>query len=308
MPTHQAVVNLLTPKTEEKVIPTRIVNTRSTKTKAAAAPAAETQNGNQPNTAVSDAAAVSAPAEEAVKLSPQLSALARKEQAFRQREQVLKQREIDLAEKLAKADLFDQLKTKMGAKDFSEAEKLGLNYDEYVQYKLAQANGDDPQAEKFKTLEQQIEALKKGQEESAEQQFEETKAAYKQEITTLVASDPEFSSVKELKREDAVLQLILDSWEEDNEELTVRQACTDIENFLIEQGKSFADLSKLKPKAPAEEARQLPPPKVGVKTLTNNMQPPANEQKPATSLQYLSESERYAEARRRVLARRQQQG
>lgn len=301
MPTREAIVDTIIPKEIEKPIPVRTISTRTQKPNIHAN---LQENGNQPVTNRSDSAAVSAIPEESVKLSPQLSALARKEQAFRQREQALAQREKDLEAKLAEAEQYGQLKTKMASKDYSEAEKLGLNYEEYVQYKLKQSEGEDPNAAKFKSIEEELKAMKKGQEEKANQEYEETVSEYRKEIASLIASNPDFSSVKELKREDAVLQLILDSWEEDGEELSVEQAAKDIEDFLIDQGKKFSNLPKLKP---VEEERKLPPPKPSVKTLTNQMQPTANSQ-PQKSLQHLSESERYAEARRRVMARRQQQG
>ncbi len=94
--------------------------------------------------------------------------------------------------------------------------------------------------------------------------------------------------------------------EEDGEEMTVEQACKDIEDFIVEQGKKMTELTKFKAKPEAE--RKLPPPRPSVNTLTNNMLPPSGEPKPTVSLSDLSESERYAEARRRVQARRQAQG
>lgn len=305
MPTKEAIVDNIIPKTVAAPIPTKIATTRDPRPKAKEVPAVQ-ENGNQQDTTRNNTVADSTTTEESVKLSPQLSALARKEQAFRQREQVLKQREKDLEAKLASADEYTQLKAKLGAKDFSDAEKLGLNYEEYVQYKLDQANGEDPNAQAVKALELKIQALEKGQEESAEQEFEETVAAYKKEITSVVSTNEEFSSIKELKAEGHVLQLILDSWEEDKIEMSVDEACKEIENALVEQGKKFSTLPKLK--MPAEKELKLPPPKPGVKTLTNQMQASSVESKPVKPLHTLSENERYAEARRRVLARRQQQG
>lgn len=308
MPTREAIVNTVLPKDVPKPIPVRTVITRAPKPKTAGEIVATPQNGNQTTTSVTDPAAVPATTEDTVRLSPAASALARKEQAFRQREQAFKAKEAEFVALKEKADKYDQLSTKLGAKDFSEAEKLGLNYEEYVKYKLDQAEGENPTAQKISALEQQIADLKKGQEESATDAFEATVAEYRKEITSLVASNPEFSSIKHFgeEAEKAVLQLILDSWEEDEIEITAQQACKDIENELMEGGKKFSSLPKLKP-APVADTNQQPPPRPSVNTLTNQMQPPSGAPTHQKSLQYLSESERYAEARRRVLARRQQQ-
>ena len=121
MPTHQAIVDTNVPKPVEKPIPTRTVTTRHTMI--------EPKIAGQPITD-SSPAAESAPAEESVKLSPQLTALARKEQAFRQREQALKDRERQLEAELEEAKKYKALQEKLKSKDFSEAEAMGLTYED----------------------------------------------------------------------------------------------------------------------------------------------------------------------------------
>lgn len=290
MPTREPIVNTLIPQKVEQPIPTRTISTKPPKV----------QIKDQTTTIKEDTAA--SVSEESVKLSPELSALARKEQAFRQREQAMKDRELLFEEKLKKADQFDKLKDKLSSKDYSEAEALGLNYDEYVQYKVDKLNGEDPQASKIKELEDKITALQKGTEESAAQAYEDTVKEYKKEIGALIESNPDYPSIKHLKREDAVLQLILDSWEQDGEEVTIAQAAKDIENYLKEEAKKWEPL--LKTPDEGAEKKALPLPKTGLKTLTQQITA-GSETRPLKSLQFLSESERYAEARRRVLERRE---
>lgn len=297
MPTHQAIVDNIIPKEVVKPLPVRTV---STKIKTLEPKIAGQEITN------SSPGAESPKTEESVRLSPQLSALARKEQAYRQRELALKEREKALEAKLADGEKFNSLKTKMTAKDYSEAEALGLSYEEYTKYVLEKQNGEDPHATAIKKLEAEIAALKKGSEESAASQYEETVAEYKKEIAKAVAENPDFSSVKEFKREDAVLQLILDSFEEDDVELTVHEAAKLIEDKLLEYGQQFQKLPKFKKETVTEaepEKKTLPRPMVG-KTLTNDMTV-SSEKTPLKSLQHLSEAERYAEARRRVVERQQ---
>lgn len=302
MPTREAIVNTVLPKEVTQPIPVRTISTRTTPKTMVAGHLIETTNPDQRLTN-------SEAPEESVRLSPQLSALARKEQAFRQREQALKQREKDIEAKLARAEKFDRLEAGIKSNDYSGVEELGANYEGHTNWLLGKQAGEDPQSLKFKAIEDELQSLKKNQEERVEQEFSATVAEYKTEITNLIASrSDDFSSVKELKREDAVLQLILDSWEEENEHLTVEQACKDVEEFLVEQGKLFNSLPKFKPKVSEEESRRLPPPRVSGRTLTNDMLPASGERKHERSLQHMSDSERYAEARRRVMAKRQQQG
>lgn len=304
MPSHEAIVNTIIPQEIVKPIPVRTVTTRAA-VKAKVVEAATIQNGNQPAINGSNPAAESATGEESIRLSPVASVLARKEQAFRQREQAFKAKENEYAALREKAEKYEQLTQKMSAKDYSEAEKLGLDYEEYVKYKLNQANGEDPNAQRIAELERQLTDLKKGQEDNTEKQYEAVKTEFRKEISTLVANNPEFSSIKHFgeEGEKAALQLIVDSWEEDDLEITAEQACRDIKNELLEMGKKFTSLPDFRQ---ATVVEQTPPPRPSVNTLTNQMQPPSGEPK-HKPLHNLSEAERYAEARRRVLARRAQQ-
>lgn len=258
--------------------PTRIVVTRSP----------------QQKTTTETPVAESTPTAESVTLPEAASANARKEQAYRQREAALKAKEVEQADKLKLADLYSQLKAKLDAKDFSAVEELGVNYDGYTEYLLAKQEAD-PVAEKYKQLETEIKSIKTSQEEKAASEYEATVAEYDKEIKSVVSSNPEFSSIKELGQEQAVLQLILDSWEEDGTELSVEEAAKDVESFLVEEANKFAALSKLKSK---------PLPKPSLKTLTQQVTIGA-ERAPGKPLSQLPESERYAEARRRALAKRQ---
>jgi len=301
MPTQEAIVNTLIPKEVEKPIPVRVISTKPPGMPKPEMPKAE-PNRDQSITTGNAQTADSVPAAESVKLSPQLSALARKEQAFRQREQAFKERERALESKLAEAEQYSKLKAKLSSKDYSDLESFGLSYEEYTKYLLEKQTGEDPQKQALKKLEDEISSLKKSTEENATKEYEETVAEYRKEITALADKDPRFSSVKELKRQEAALRLIIDSWEEDNEEVSVEQALKLVEDYSVEEAKQFSALTKLKPKVEPEMGRPLPKP--GLKTLTQQVTV-SSEKKPAKNLQYLSESERYAEARRRVMERKQ---
>lgn len=308
MPTREPIADTMLPKEVEKPIPTRVVVTRAPLRKAP-------QNLNQPSTSVETQAADSATPAESVRLSPQLSALARKEQAYRQREQALKEREKALEGKLAEADKYSQLRTKLTEKDYSAAEELGLTYEEYTKYLLDRQAGEDPESERYKKLEDEIQVLKKGQEEKAEQEYEETVADYRRELSLMAKAEPQFAKVisfsdadgegKEFTGVDIALQYIIDSWNEDETELTVEEALKDTLMFLEERAQKWSKL--IGEPAKAEEV-QLPPPKVGSRTLNQQMQPSGIERRPQKSLQHLPDNERYLEARRRVLERRQQGG
>ena len=236
--------------------------------------------------------------EDSLPLGSKLSAIARKEQAQRQRERALAQREKDLADKLSKADKYDQLRSKLEAKDYSAADELGMSYDEYTQYLLNKQASTDPTEQRFRKIETENESLKRALEEKETQEYQANQALWREAINKAVAENDEFSTIRELKAEAAVLQHINDSFEEDQVELTVEQAAKEIEEALLKRAEKFSSVSKLKKGVP-EEAKVLGPPKTQPKTITQNMAPTSVKSKPKP-FHLMSESEQLAEAIRRV--------
>ena len=239
----------------------------------------------------------SAVPEESIKLSPQLSALARKEQAARRRDQALTQREQSLADRLAKAEKYEQLQAKIAAKDYSAADDLGLSYDQYTQYLIDKEKGADPNEQRYRTLEERVKAAEKNQAEQINKEYQQNQLLWKAEIAKVVSENPEFSTIKELGLEDAVLQHVNDSFDEDDVELTAEQAAREIEKYALERAEKFASVSKIKSRA-AEPPKVLGAPKSSPKTITQNMT--VTSQAPSKKPMHLmSEAEQWAEATRR---------
>lgn len=281
-------------------LPSRSIDPRDKSTlKPPADPAAvpaESATGRAPTP---ETAAEPANPADSVTLSPKISALARKEQVVRKQEMALKQREADLADKIAKAEKFDKLQEKLKSKDYSEAEALGLNYEEYASY-LLNKKAPDPQEERYSRVEQQVAELKAKQEELQVKEYQVNQNLWKQEISRIVSVGEEFSTIKELGAEDVVLQHINDSFEEDGTELTAEQAAKEIEEALFERAKKFASVSKIK--GGSSEPKTLGTPKAASpKTITQNLT--VTSQKPSPKpFHMMSESEQLAEAIRRVQA------
>lgn len=233
--------------------------------------------------------------EETVKLAPQVTALARREAKFRQQEAALKARE-------AKVARLEALEEKLKAKDYSALDEV-VPYDEFTNYHLDKLKGQDPTTEAIKKLAAKVESMEKSSKDNLTQQFEAAVKERRDAVTKLVEADPEYSTIKELKRHDAVVQHILDTWEHDEVDLSVEQAAKEVEEALLEEAKIYASVPKIKPAAPVEgDKKALPPLKPSVKTITNQMTA-SDVKTPLKPLQFLSETERYAEARRRALER-----
>jgi len=237
--------------------------------------------------------------EESVTLSPKVSAIARKEQAQRAREKEFADKERTFAEKMADAEKYRVLTEKLKNKDYSAVDELGLQYEEIVKHELNKEASKDPAQDRVRKVEEELAALKKQREEDEVNTYKANQALWKQEIVKVVAENDDFSTIRDLGQEDAVLQHINDSFEEDNTELTVEQAAKEIEEVLFARAEKFASVTKLKNKVP--EGRALGPPKTAVKTITQNMTttPKSVQSKP---FHLMSESEQIAEAIRRVQA------
>lgn len=262
-----------------------------------AAPAAGV---GQPNT---NKSAVAEPGTTAdtVTLSPQVAALARKEQSFRQKEAAFKASQAALEKDRAELADLKAMKDALGSGDFSKVEGL-VDYEKFSEWKVAQLNSQDPGAQALKKLELEVESVKKAQAEDVSKRFDAAVEERRRAVTQLVASNVDFTTIKELKAEEHVVQHILDTWEHDDVELSVEQAAKEVEEALLEKAKTWTSLTKVKPQTAAAETKELPPLKPGIKTITNNMSA-GDLTRPNKSFQGMSDSERYAEARRRAEAK-----
>jgi hypothetical protein len=240
--------------------------------------------------------------EETVTLSPQMAALARKEQRFRQREQAIKDREIALEARNVKLAKLEAMETKLAAKDYSGIEEL-VKYDEYTNYLIEKESNLSPEQLAVKKLADEVEALKASQKDDVAKRFDAAVQERRKAVTELVATKPEFSKIKKAKAEEAVVKHILDTWENDNEELSVEQAAKEVEEILTERAQSWKALLEDEPSVQSVddgEKKILPPLKPQIKTLTNNMAASSEIKRPLKSFSNMSDAERYAEARRRA--------
>lgn len=248
------------------------------------------------------------PAAESVTLSPAAAALARKEQKFRQQQQDLKEKEAALeAERKEIAEL-KAIKAKLANKDFSGVEEL-LPYDQYTDYLINKQSKLTPDQQTIAELRAKVDGVEKAHKDDVSARFEAAVQDRRKAVTDLVAKDESYSSIKELNQQEAVVQHILDTWEHDNIDLDVETAAREVEEILVEQANKWAALTKIKPKAPKEEPtdKELPPLKPKVTTLANNMAATGEIKRPTKSFQGMSDTERYAEARRRAEEKLKQQ-
>ncbi len=246
--------------------------------------------------------AATSPAE-SVTLSPAAAALARKEQAFRREQQALKLKEAEIANERAEIAELKALKAKLANKDYSDLEKYA-SYEEYTNYLIDKSATTDPAQEEIKALKTEIDEVKKKQQDDVDKRYDAVVAERRTAVKELVDTDPQYSSIKELNMQEAVVQHIVDTWDNDQEVLSPEQAAKEVEEILLEKATQelakLSALSKLKPKETEAQKNQLPPLKPKVNTITNQMAPTGEIKITKRSFEGMSDRDRYAEAKRRV--------
>lgn len=248
-----------------------------TKDATAGASKPESEQINLSEASQSGITEVTAPKEEA--LSPKFAALARKEKALRAQAQAVKAREEAL--KASESSYSDKFIPKDALSKEKVLETLaanGLSYDDLTQLILSGSQNQDPELYKLK---QEIKALKDAQDSTKNSMADSQKRAYEQAITQiknetklLVDSNEAFETIKETNNHEAVVELIKETFDKDGTLLTVEEAATQVEAYLMENALKMAQLRKIKAKLnpPAEETKPQETQKqqpTQMKTLTN---------------------------------------
>jgi hypothetical protein len=224
-------------------------------------------------------------------ISPQLAALARREAKLRQEATALENERVEIAELKA-------LKEKLAKKDYSELKKF-VDYDEYTNYLIEQSSKEDPNQQAIVALKSEVESLRESQKQDIDKRYEAIVGERRRLVKDLVETNPEFSTIKELKHEETVVQHILDTYEDEGVELSPEEAAKEVEQALLEEAKTWTSLSKLKSAEPEKKDEPKADPKV--KTLTNTMQATGEIKRNSKPLHLIqSDVERWREARLRA--------
>jgi antitoxin component of RelBE/YafQ-DinJ toxin-antitoxin module len=235
---------------------------------------------------------VTEPESKEAPLSPQYAALARKEKAIRAKaiaqEQAFKAREAALAAKEAELtsksnpSLDNYIsKDKLKENALSVLSELGLTYDQLTEQAIAQQS---PEWQMFAQMRQEMqEELRKVREEQAESRktFEQQQAqAYQQalnqirnETKNLVNSDPSYEAVKATGSVNDVVELIERTFNEEGRLLTVEEAATAVEEYLIEEATKLSRLGKIQKRLQTPQQVSKPQQSAAnqMKTLTNGV-------------------------------------
>lgn len=232
-------------------------------------------------------------------LSSQYAILARKEKALRAKVQAQENALKAKEEAIAKREAEIEAKSKSYETDYIPKSKLsedtittlleaGITYDQITQMALNQGQTQvDPQTKlAIQRLEAQVkaqeEAYKQAQKQAQEaqtQQYQQAVAQIRNEATNLVNSDPNFETIQAAGAIDDVVELIESTFKADGVLLTVEEAATEVENYLMEKALKFSQLKKIQqrlqsksqPSTPKQETEEPKQPPAQLKTLTNSV-------------------------------------
>lgn len=227
-------------------------------------------------------------------LSRQFAQLARQEKAlrakahqqaqeFKQREEAIKAREAALTQ--PKTDMSSYIsKDRLKNDPLAVFAEAGLSYDDITQQILTQQPRDPRTEAHIARLEAKLAALEEAnttsQKTYQEQQQSQYQAAVKQiqtDARKLVHTDPNFETIKATGSVKDVVELITQTYEKDGILLTVEEAATQVEDYLVEEAMKITQIDKIKKRMAAANASkpksevktQAPQQTQPMKTLTN---------------------------------------
>lgn len=218
-------------------------------------------------------------------LSPKFLALAKQQKALRRQQLEIKQREDAFSKREADLKALESRyqtdyvqKSRLKEDPMGVLNESGLTYDQLVNAQLSK----DPVQEAMKPLEAKLAALEEANKKANDEAVERQKRDYDQavnhvrnEVKMLVDGDPEFETIVANDAQEAVVELIKETFEKDGTLLTAKEAATQIEDWLLDQAVKMAGLEKVKKRlAPAETvtdplAKAVSQQKQQPKTLSN---------------------------------------
>jgi len=216
--------------------------------------------------------------------------LARREKAIRTEAKRLAEQKAQI-EKDAQARSGHLPADQWKQKFLQDPTALGFTPEELSNITLAQLN-QDPQSQLITKLQQQIDELRQGQQKTLDAVTEREKKAYDEaiknisrEVSVLVDADSAYEMVKATGSQEAVVQLIRETYDSSGVILSVAEASQKVEEYLLGEAIKLAGhskvQSKLAPPPPAPEAQPQAPAQKQITlrqspTLTHAGTPPAS--------------------------------
>lgn len=275
-------------------------------------PQQQTQSEQAP---VSPEAAPVQAAPEEKPLSPQFAALAKQQKLLRKAQMELEAREAAFKAKESEYATSYIPKSKLKENPYGVLTEEGIPYESIMN----QALNQDPTSLELQKIKREMEAMKADSQKAADQAKSAQQQAYEEavnhirnEATELVAKSPEFEMIKANNAEEAVVELIRETFDSTKKLLTVAEAAQKVEDYLLEHALKIAGLNKVKQKLSPQQIEQqqtedVPAVQAKPRTNTVSVQPaaqrsPQNQMKTITNAATMVASKPLTEKQRRERA------
>lgn len=211
---------------------------------------------------------------------PRQEALARKERQFHKMRKEIEAEKAGWKTKQADYESNYVSKSRLTEDPLAVLTEAGISYDKLTEILLNSPNSNDPT---IRAIRSEIKALKDAQtssqraiEERAEAQEQQALKQIGTEVKLLVDSDPEYETIKETGMQDAVVELIAQTFDQKGYLMDIEEAAKEIEAHLMTEALKMSKLKKLQPKlkteqpvsAPVKKEQQL---QTSLRTLTNTV-------------------------------------
>lgn len=227
---------------------------------------------------------------------PRLEAMARKERQFHKLRKEIEAEKAGWKTKQADYESNYVPKSRLAEDPLAVLTEAGISYDKLTEILLNSPNSNDPTIRairsEIKALKDAQEASSKRQQESQDQQYQQALKQISTEVKLLVDSDANFETIKETGMQDAVVELIEQTFNSSGILMDIEEAAKEIEEHLMTEAIKMSKLKKLQPKLKTETPVSAPVKQqqlqTSPRTLTNTVS--------AQSPQRTSEKERIARA------------
>lgn len=218
----------------------------------------------------------------AAAVDPRDAIFARKEAQLVKQQQAIKAERDALKAKIAEYETGYVQKSRLKDATWDVLNENGVDYNKLTEELLNQPNMNDPATRammnKLKALEDKQLASERQQTEAQQAQRTQAENAIRIEATQLIDSDPRFETIKAESMTDAVMDLIISTFDESGVLMDIEDAAEQVETYLVdtyERGAKYSKVqSRLQPKAPEvpvapKSPTQSQPAKIT--TLNNNI-------------------------------------
>ncbi len=213
-----------------------------------------------------------------------LEELARKERQLQKWHQKVKAElaagKEELARKVAEYETGYISKSRIKEDLWGVLGEQGIDYNVITEQMLSAPNMADPATRalmaKLKQLEDKQTASERKAQEATQMQYQQAIKQITNEVKMVVDANPDFESIKETGTQQAVVELIEETFNAEGYLMDIEEAAKKVETYLVEEATKMSQLKKLQ-KLKTEQQTQAPEKQTQtdaktIKTLTNAVQ------------------------------------